>query len=304
MSDEDADTPGPKTPLADGPAPSSDAPTPAEAPAPAPLPKPYPGIVQAVVLVVVLLLLQVGIGLGFFFGARYFGPDAAFNDGVVLGAGIGLSFTIILAWGVRRGRVGIARALPLGRVPGAIYPALSLAIVGLGIVNTELINLVNVVLPMPDFVTGIFEKLAGGGAAAIITIVVIGPVMEELLFRGIILRGFLARYKPVTAIIVSSLLFGLLHLNPYQFVAAMILGVIFAWLVLRTGSLWPSVFGHVLYNGYLVVAYPRLLGTIQPGYDPQAMAFQPLWLDLTGLGLVGVGLFALTRVIRRGPARS
>ena len=255
-------------------------------------------------LVVVLLLLQVGIGLGFFFGARYLGPDVAFNDGVVLGAGIVLSFTIILAWGVRRGRVGIARALPLGRVPGAIYPALSLAILGLGIVNTELINLVNVVLPMPDFVTGIFEKLAGGGAAAIITIVVIGPVMEELLFRGIILRGFLARYKPVTAIIVSSLLFGLLHLNPYQFVAAMILGVIFAWLVLRTGSLWPSVFGHVLYNGYLVVAYPRLLGTIQPGYDPQAMAFQPLWLDLTGLGLVGVGLFALTRVIRRGPARS
>ena len=66
------------------------------------------------------------------------------------------------------------------------------------------------------------------------------------MFRGVILRGFLARYKPVTAILVSSLLFGLLHMNPYQFVAAMILGVIFAWLVLRTGSLWPSVFGHVL----------------------------------------------------------
>ena len=138
MSDEETKTPGPNTPLAGAPSTDAEAPAPSpgapaatssdavtsEAPSADAQPrKPYPGILQALLLLVVLLVLQIGIGLGFFFGAKYLGPDVALNEGVVLGADILLSFAVILAWAVRRSRLGVRRALPFPAVRGAIYPA-------------------------------------------------------------------------------------------------------------------------------------------------------------------------------------
>jgi membrane protease YdiL (CAAX protease family) len=270
--------------------------------------KPYPGIVQAIFLVVLLLVLQLIIGLAIYFGGKYLAPGVtagdALSDAAVLGIGSLLTFAIIIAWGVRRTRLPMSRALPFAKpkTRGAIYPPLIVVIVGLGIVNSELVNLVNAVLPMPGSLTRMFEKLTSGGLATVLAFILIAPVMEELLFRGIILRGFLARYRPGTAIAVSALLFALVHLNPYQFVAALITGVIFGWLFVRTGSLRPCIIGHGLYNGYLLLVHTGLLRAINGAHDPLAMEFQPLWLDATGLVLAGFGLLALARALR--PART
>jgi hypothetical protein len=83
--------------------------------------------------------------------------------------------------------------------------------------------------------------------------VVAAPLLEEGLFRGIILNGYLKNYKPMHGIVVSSLLFGLIHGNLQQGIGAFILGLIFGWLYWQTKSLLPSILLHFANNGLATV---------------------------------------------------
>lgn len=95
-----------------------------------------------------------------------------------------------------------------------------------------------------------FNSLAG-----IFVMVVIAPVFEELLFRGVILRGFLKNYSIAKSLIITSLLFGLLHFNLIQSITAVILGLALGWIFIKTGSLWMTIFLHSLNNGISVLLY-------------------------------------------------
>jgi membrane protease YdiL (CAAX protease family) len=72
-----------------------------------------------------------------------------------------------------------------------------------------------------------------------------------MLFRGVILRSFLQQYSRTTALLWSSLLFALAHLNAYQFFTALILGIVLGWLYERTRSLWPSILLHAAFNTFV-----------------------------------------------------
>jgi len=57
-------------------------------------------------------------------------------------------------------------------------------------------------------------------------------------------------------VIISSLFFGLIHLDPYTIGMATIGGLIYGFIRIRTGSLWPSIIGHMMWNAVaLVVTY-------------------------------------------------
>ena len=89
----------------------------------------------------------------------------------------------------------------------------------------------------------------------VFTIAVLAPVLEELLFRGAV-QGALMRFfkHPWAGILVASLLFGIIHLNPVQVFYATCLGVGFGWLYYRTGSLLPAILGHIINNSLAVIA--------------------------------------------------
>ena len=78
----------------------------------------------------------------------------------------------------------------------------------------------------------------------------LAPVGEELLFRGIILRGMQERWRMGTggAIIVSSLLFALMHVSPLALLPLFCIGVTFAIMYVRTGSLWVPIVMHAANN--------------------------------------------------------
>ena len=71
--------------------------------------------------------------------------------------------------------------------------------------------------------------------------------IEELLYRGIVYRAFRKR-SILTGIVVSALTFGLMHMNFNQIMYAVYLGILFALVVEATGSLYSSVFLHVIFN--------------------------------------------------------
>ena len=83
---------------------------------------------------------------------------------------------------------------------------------------------------------------------------VFGPVCEELCFRGVVYRGYLKSGNVVGAVLLSSLLFGLMHMNFNQAPYAFAIGVSMAVLVEATGSLWSSILMHVVFNAQSVLA--------------------------------------------------
>ena len=87
-----------------------------------------------------------------------------------------------------------------------------------------------------------------------LSIALLAPVLEELLFRGAIQNILLSTLKkPWAAIVISSLIFGVVHMNPAQIPFAFLLGMMFGWLYYRTGSLLPGIIGHVLNNSIAAV---------------------------------------------------
>lgn len=94
-----------------------------------------------------------------------------------------------------------------------------------------------------------FEKMLNYKLAGFITVCILAPILEEVLFRGILLRGLLQNgTSSILAIFLSSFLFGIAHLNPWQFLGAGLLGAIFGFVYYRTQSLWLAIFLHALNN--------------------------------------------------------
>ncbi|MBA2077958.1 CPBP family intramembrane glutamic endopeptidase [Rhodanobacter sp. PCA2] len=111
---------------------------------------------------------------------------------------------------------------------------------------------------------------AGTGLRIALTLAVatIGPVAEELLFRGVLLSALLRRMRAVRAVAVSAVLFALVHLPDlrwlwYAVPNLALLGAALAWLRLRSGSLWPAVIAHACNN--LLAMLAMFVSLHQPG---------------------------------------
>lgn len=91
-------------------------------------------------------------------------------------------------------------------------------------------------------------------ALAIIQIVIIAPIAEETIFRGIIHQGLARQLSFLPAGILSAAIFAAAHLQRDIFVPIFILGFGFAFLMQYTRSLWPSIAGHMIFNLVSVIA--------------------------------------------------
>jgi membrane protease YdiL (CAAX protease family) len=108
--------------------------------------------------------------------------------------------------------------------------------------------------------TAIVKGLSGAGAKIIgfLAIVVIGPIVEEMLFRGYLQTALSKRMKPWLAIVVASCAFAAIHLQPAAFPMLALVGGVFGFLYYRTGSLRVSMVLHMLNNG---LAFAALLAS-------------------------------------------
>ena len=98
---------------------------------------------------------------------------------------------------------------------------------------------------------------------------VVAPVIEEVLFRGVVLHRFAVKWGLGPAIVVSSLLFGILHVN---FVGVGVLGVVMALLYVRTQTLIVPIACHVLNNAVAVSLVILAMLTNAAGEEQAALA--------------------------------
>ena len=81
----------------------------------------------------------------------------------------------------------------------------------------------------------------------IVVVGIVAPVTEELLFRGAMTSG-LADSNPWHAVLLSGLTFALFHMNPAQLLHQFVFGCVLAFAMLRSGSVWVPVIGHMFNN--------------------------------------------------------
>jgi len=122
-------------------------------------------------------------------------------------------------------------------------------IIGSIVLLFGIISPIGGLITMSENIKESFMQLVGQtGFYTFILMVIAAPVLEELIFRGIILEGLLKKYSPLVSIIISSLLFGIAHFNPWQFVTGLIIGIFSGWVYYKTRSLMPSIIIHAAAN--------------------------------------------------------
>lgn len=82
----------------------------------------------------------------------------------------------------------------------------------------------------------------------ILVIAVVPAICEELLFRGLLQHNFVKGLGAKSGIILTGTLFALFHFNPFAFIALMVLGIYFSFLVYKTNSIYSSMVGHFTNN--------------------------------------------------------
>ena len=189
--------------------------------------------------------------------------------------GLGVTLWIVRHWSQRT----LPDLLALKPVPNTIWGPLLLSIAGLYFFIMASAGFVFRFLPAPPawlnehFLTCSYLRLIVGA-----------PLIEEVLFRGVILGGFLQRYSPRKAILGSAVLFALAHLNLWQLVPALVLGLFTGWVFSRTRSLWPVLAIHMVHNAVCCL-----------GGVPN---WAPMWILGLGLGLLAIGVLLLSQVFR------
>ena len=144
----------------------------------------------------------------------------------------------------------------------------------------------------------------------------LGPVLEELLYRGVLLQG-MRKYNERFALIVSSLIFGLMHQNYQQFVLGFLVGIILGAITLRSGSIVPAVIFHIIMNttstlqnvSLQLADYEAYLGALSGDITTDMLtSAEPMFIVLTminallryGLFFAAIPLLIISMVKKRG----
>jgi membrane protease YdiL (CAAX protease family) len=216
----------------------------------------YPTILGAIHLIVLYIFIQTLVDFPLAMLDYYNGTDYLYNPykKIILGVGSTV-FIFYYAW--RRAGVPLKELFPsksfniliLVPVLFFLWAAQNL----IGEVNTAL----NKALPPPPWFFEMFNKIFEsdyGIYGAILKVVIMAPVIEELIFRGVIMHGLMRNYSKFTAVFISALMFALFHLNPWQFPATFVLGLLLGILMLRTRNIYLCILGHAINNGLVLIS--------------------------------------------------
>lgn len=101
-----------------------------------------------------------------------------------------------------------------------------------------------------------------GALVVLLLALVVAPLAEEMLFRGLVYPLLRRRVGIVASVLVTTAVFGLLHGNVVQFAAALPLAVLLALVYERTRALWPCVVIHLGFNVVAMLVPPALLAPL------------------------------------------
>ncbi|WP_299581419.1 type II CAAX endopeptidase family protein [uncultured Sunxiuqinia sp.] len=215
----------------------------------------YPTLKNAVTLLFRLLALIFGLCIPVFIFAHLSTTNAENKTAttVYISTMLVLAQIMIIAYGIHRKKKQEEFKLgkELSYVPFSFLP---LAILGT-FALFFLIDPLEQLLPLPHSFQEFFVNLLSLKGYSFLIIVILAPLVEEILFRGIILKSFLNKYSPLQSILLTAFLFGAIHFNINQLVSGLLAGVFLGYLYWQTQSLSLCILSHMIYNGIAYAAY-------------------------------------------------
>lgn len=216
----------------------------------------FPNAFEAVFLVFCLFAAEVLIGAGLQDAHALLGLAPQELDGLVTVLANGVLFTGVMQYtGMGYAQLFHASSTSRRALVGTLLLPVLCLVPALILSMAALLTVVQDLFPISASDQAMFERMASGGLASVILVSLVAPTVEEMLFRGVMLRSFLRQYPRWPAILGSAALFGLAHMNVYQFTVGLVLGTVSGWLYERTRSLWPSILLHASYNTALGLAF-------------------------------------------------
>jgi len=256
----------------------------------------FPNLPEAFAIIFVLFVLQITLG-AFLYDAGYqFEAGDPLYSLFVLLISMGTVLSVIMHYKkLSYTRLFNQSGSSWQSIALVLSPPLFLIAAGSVVWISDLASIVIYFVPMSEQDMDMFKRVFTGGVTSFLLICIIAPLIEEMLFRGIILRGLLNDYPPMLAVALSALLFALYHLNIYQFPVALIVGGVSGWLYVMTRSLWPSVMLHSFYN---TISYTLFLLS---GADPLLETGEVQFHGVAELGLsicvTLTGFYLLKRIL-------
>ena len=141
----------------------------------------------------------------------------------------------------------------------------------------------------------------GGLIINLLLMALLPAVAEELTFRGVLQRLFqpstmLQNSTPHLAIWCSAILFSAIHLQFYGFIPRMLMGALFGYMLVWTGSLWVPILMHFTNNAIAILLY---FVTLRAGWDMEQVdtigTGNTLWLGIASLVITIIGIYAFLR---------
>ena len=224
--------------------------------------------------------------------------QAPLNYALVQAAAVGVIF--IVAFPYKRREGGLLESVHVRPLIGGMVALCFIAGAFMQIPLAEVGNLVQEVWPVS------FDELARrhrlinpttwwGGVSVLIALVLVAPVTEELLFRGWLLQDLKEQYGTGRALVWSSLLFGLVHVEPTAVLYATLGGLVLGAVALRTKSTLASIAMHAGVNA-LPLLLPATLVRIE-GFNTLTQRVEHVhwWLLLLGVAGTAGALWIVWR---------
>ena len=263
----------------------------------------YPNILQAIWILILLHILSRVLLILWYILARVTGFLLLAHFAVTSLISL-IPYGLILMRGLKRANTSFREISPLVPVRLSLLFPMALTIIGFSLL--EIGSWLNF-FPSPsewypEWYTDFLDNLVVATNDLVVypmwvmgvSFVMVGPLTEELLVRGLMLRGFLSRYSARKAVLASALLSGLMHLNSGNLIGTIILGILLAWWFIQTRSMLPCFLGHVFYGALFFADI--VLG----GLEIWPIWFvHSLWGNLVGVILTALGIWLLIRQFRK-----
>jgi len=210
----------------------------------------YPTVIQAVHLVILYIFIQTVVDFPLALIDYYKDTEYLYNPVKKILLGVG-STLFILLYGYTKSKSPLSKVFPLKFFNPLVILLFIPFFWGMHNLIEEVNILVEKLIPAPLWFWEMFNQIFEndfGFLGAFIKVSIIAPIVEELIFRGIILSGFRRNYSAFKAVLISAILFSLFHLNPWQMPATFVLGLFLGWLVIRTQSILAAIIGHSVNN--------------------------------------------------------
>lgn len=255
----------------------------------------YPTILGAAHLVILYLFIQSVVDFPLAIWDFYHGTELLYNPVKKIALSLGSIF-FILFYAYRRAKTTLGQLFPVRGFNPLIFIPMLMFLAAAQTFLGEINQWVDLYIPPPPWFWELFNKVFKsdyGFFGAVMKVAIIAPIIEELIFRGVIMHGLMRNYPKIIAIFVSALFFALFHLNPWQFPATFLLGLLLGWIMVITRNIFACIIGHSMNNLLVLLSMKYWL-------DINTFSFFLLDKELqlkisylvAGLGIILIGLIA------------